>query len=63
MRLFFSFLVSIVAAPLAAHEGQGNTVIHALAHLFEGYGPLLWAGVIVGVIGIAQFVHRRSQKK
>jgi hypothetical protein len=63
MRLFFISLLSIVAAPLAAHEGHGNTVIHALAHFFEGYGPLLWAGVIVGVIGIAQFVHRRSQKK
>ena len=63
MRLFFISLLSSVAAPLAAHEGHGNTLIHALAHFFEGYGPLLWAGVIVGVIGIAQFVHRRSQKK
>lgn len=63
MRFFFTFLVFIVAAPLAAHEGHGNTLIHALAHFFEGYGPLLWTGVIVGVIGVAQFLHHRSQKK
>ncbi len=63
MRFFFTFLVFIVATPLAAHEGHGNTLIHALAHFFEGYGPLLWAGVIVGVIGVARFLHHRSQKK
>jgi len=63
MRFFFTFFVCIVATPLAAHEGHGNTLIHALAHFFEGYGPLLWTGVIVGVIGVAQFLHHRSQKK
>ena len=63
MRLFFTYLVSIVAAPLAAHEGHDNTVIHALAHFFEGHGPLIWAAVIIAVIGIASHLHRRGQKK
>ena len=63
MRLFFTTLFFVATNQAAAHEGHGNTVIHALAHFFEGHGPLIWAAVIIAVIGIASHLHRRGQKK
>jgi ABC-type proline/glycine betaine transport system permease subunit len=64
MKLILPLALLTAAQSAAAHEGHGDTVLHALAHFFEGDGLFAWLAVlIVGGIALYRFSSQRSRNK
>jgi hypothetical protein len=56
------FLLAGMALPAFAHEGHGNTVLHAFLHLLQEPDHLIFLGV-AGVAVFAAWRFFKGQKK
>jgi ABC-type proline/glycine betaine transport system permease subunit len=63
MKFFLCALSALVVGPVAAHEGHGDTVIHAIAHFFDGYGPIIWLAFAVIAMGLFRYFAHKDQQK
>lgn len=59
---FTAFSALAFAGPAFAHEGHGNTVLHAFLHLLQAPDHLILLGV-AGVVVFAAWRFFRGQKK
>ncbi|MFN4901047.1 MAG: hypothetical protein ACK5GG_06345 [Betaproteobacteria bacterium] len=64
MKLFISLALWAAAQTASAHEGHGDTHLHALAHFVEGNGIAIWLAIIViGGLGLYRATRQRSRNK
>jgi hypothetical protein len=64
MKLILPIILLAAAQPAAAHEGHGDTLLHALAHFFEGDGLVIWLAILVlGGIALYRSAVRRGRNK
>jgi hypothetical protein len=64
MKFFIPFALWAAAQTVSAHEGHGDTLLHALAHFMEGNGLALWFAIIViGGLGLYRATRPRSRNK
>lgn len=64
MKFFIPLALWTTAQNALAHEGHGDTLLHALAHFMEGNGTVIWLAIIViGGLGLYRATRQRSRNK
>lgn len=64
MKLIFPIALWAAARTALAHEGHGDSVLHALAHFFEANGVAIWlTSIAIGSLGLYRFFNQREHKK
>lgn len=64
MRLIFPIALWAAVQTALAHEGHGDSLLHALAHFFEANGVAIWLAIIaIGGLGLYRFFNQQDQSK